>query len=50
MLTKGKERRATDADQLGVHLVIADVVGLDWAEGTSTYVERDVQHGRALSA
>ena len=50
MLTKGEERRAADADQLGVHLVIADVVGLDGAEGASAYVERDVQHGRALSA
>ena len=50
MLTKGEERRAADADQLGVHLVIADVVSLDRAEGASAYVERDVQHGRALSA
>ena len=50
MLTKGEERRAADADQLRVHLVIADVVSLDGAEGTSTYVERDVQHGRTLSA
>ena len=50
MLTKGKERRAADADQLRVHLVIADVVGLDGAEGASAYVERDVQHGRALSS
>ena len=50
MLTKSEERRAADTDQLGVHLVIADVIGLDRAEGTSAYVERDVQHGRALSA
>ena len=50
MLTKGEECRAADADQLGVHLVIADVVSLDGAEGASAYVERDVQHGRALSA
>ena len=50
MLTKGKEYRAADADQLGVHLVIADVVSLDGAEGASAYVQRDVQYGRALSA
>ena len=50
MLMKGEERRAADADQLRVHLVIADVFGLDRAEGASAYVERDVQHGRALSA